>query len=51
MAGTGGTGSGTARYLRSRNPGLRVVLVQPHLDSRLTPEHPDVQIIDGVLPA
>lgn len=51
MAGTGGTGSGTARYLRSRNPGLRVVLVQPHPDSRLTPEHPDVQIIDGVLPA
>ena len=51
MAGTGGTGSGTARYLRSRNPKLRVVLVQPHPDSRLTPEHPDVQIIDGVLPA
>lgn len=51
MAGTGGTGSGTARYLRSQNPALRVVLVQPHPDSRLTPEHPDVQIIDGVLPA
>lgn len=51
MAGTGGTGSGTARYLRSRNPDLQVVLVQPHPDSRLTPEHPDVQIIDGVLPA
>ena len=27
------------------------MLVQPHPDSRLTPEHPDVQIIDGVLPA
>ncbi len=51
MAGTGGTGSGTARYLRSCNPALQVVLVQPHPDSRLTPEHPDVQIIDGVLPA
>ena len=25
--------------------------VQPHPDSRLTPEHPDAQIIDGVLPA
>ena len=23
----------------------------PHPDSRLTPEHPDAQIIDGVLPA
>ena len=51
MAGTGGTGFGTASYLRSRNPNLQVVLVQPHPDSRLTPEHPDAQIIDGVLPA
>ena len=40
MAGTGGTGFGTASYLRSRNPNLQVVLVQPHPDSRLTPEHP-----------
>ena len=51
MAGTGGTGFGTASYLHSRNPNLQVVLVQPHPDSRLTPEHPDAQIIDGVLPA
>ena len=51
MAGTGGTGSGTARYLRSRNPQLQVVLVQPHPDSRITPAHPHEQIIDGVLPA
>ena len=51
MAGTGGTRFGTASYLRSRNPNLQVVLVQPHPDSRLTPEHPDAQIIDGVLPA
>lgn len=51
MAGTGGTGCGTARYLRSRNPALQVVLVQPHPDSRLTQTHPDAQIIDGVLPA
>ena len=44
MAGTGGTGFGTASYLRSRNPNLQVVLVQPHPDSRLTPEHPDAQV-------
>ena len=50
MAGTGGTGFGTARYLREQNPVLKVVLVQPHPDSRLTAEHPDVPIIDGVLP-
>ena len=43
--------SGNYGYLRSRNPNLQVVLVQPHPDSRLTPEHPDAQIIDGVLPA
>ena len=51
MAGTGGTGSGTARYLRSQTPQLHVVLVQPHPDSRITPAHPHAQIIDGVLPA
>ena len=50
MAGTGGTDFGTARYLREQNPALKVVLVQPHPDSRLTAEHPDVPIIDGVLP-
>ena len=33
-----------ARYLRSRNPGLRVVLVQPHPDSRLTPDWSDEYI-------
>lgn len=51
MAGTGGTGFGTASYLCEKNPALRVVLVQPHPDSRPTAEHPDAQIIDGVLPA
>lgn len=45
-----GTGFGTARYLREQNPALKIVLVQPHPDSRLTAEHPDVPIIDGVLP-
>lgn len=47
---SGSTGFGTARYLREQNPALKVVLVQPHPDSRLTAEHPDVPIIDGVLP-
>ena len=51
MAGTGGTGSGISSYLREKNPGLKVVLVQPHPDCRLSPAHPDVDIIDGVLPA
>ncbi|MBQ7370570.1 MAG: cysteine synthase family protein [Blautia sp.] len=50
MAGTGGTGYGTSRYLREKNPDLRVVLAQPHSDCRITQEHPDANIIDGVLP-
>lgn len=51
MAGTGGTGSGTVRYLKSKNKALHVVLVQPHPDSRLSSGRKDVHIIDGVLPA
>ena len=51
MAGTGGTGFGTASYLRCRNPNLQVVLVQPHPDSRLTPEHPDAQRPTGRWPS
>jgi len=51
MAGTGGTGLGTSKYLREKNSDLKVVLVQPHPESRLTSENPNVNIIDGVLPA
>ena len=36
MAGTGGTGFGTASYLRSRNPNLQVVLVQVRAVSCIT---------------
>ncbi|MBQ9614366.1 MAG: PLP-dependent cysteine synthase family protein [Lachnospiraceae bacterium] len=51
MAGTGGTGTGLSSFLRSRNPDLKIVLAQPHPDCRITKEHPNVDIIDGVLPA
>lgn len=50
MAGTGGTALGLSNYLREKNPELRIVMAQPHELSRITPEHPKVQIIDGVLP-
>jgi cysteine synthase A len=50
MAGTGGTARGLATYLREKNPQVKIVMVQPAESSRLTPEHPYVTIIDGVLP-
>ena len=50
MAGTGGTGSGTARYLRSQNPQLHVVLVQPHPDSRITPHTPTPRSLTAFCP-
>lgn len=50
MAGTGGTALGLSTFFRSKNPNIQIVLVQPHPSSRITPEHPDVAIIDGVMP-
>lgn len=49
MAGTGGTMLGLSTYLRKKNPELKVIGVQPSKDSRLCPENPHCQIIDGVL--
>lgn len=50
MAGTGGTALGLSTYFRSKNPNIQIVLVQPAPSSRITPEHPNVNIIDGVMP-
>lgn len=50
MAGTGGTALGLSVYLRSKNPSIQIVLAQPHPSSRITPEHPNADIIDGVMP-
>ncbi|XYD12429.1 cysteine synthase family protein (plasmid) [Methylobacterium sp. NMS12] len=46
--GTGGTVSGTGRYLKSRKPGLRVVVVEPAPGSVPTFDHPDVDTVEGV---
>ncbi|GJD52675.1 Cysteine synthase [Methylobacterium crusticola] len=46
--GTGGTISGTGRYLKSRKPGLQVVVVEPAPGSVPTPEHPHVDTVEGV---
>ncbi|KAB1644476.1 MULTISPECIES: PLP-dependent cysteine synthase family protein [unclassified Pseudoclavibacter] len=48
-AGTGGTLSGTASFLREHNPDLHVVLVEPTWESVPTPEHTHPSHrIDGV---
>ncbi|WP_392508182.1 PLP-dependent cysteine synthase family protein [Naumannella halotolerans] len=46
--GTGGTVTGTAKYLREHNPDLQVVLAEPGLGSLPTEENPYPHEIDGV---
>lgn len=46
--GTGGTVSGTGRYLKSKNPKLRVIAVEPSPDSVADMAHPNVAEITGV---
>lgn len=46
--GTGGTVSGSGEYLKSQNPDIKVVAVQPEKDSIATPETPHIKEITGV---
>jgi cysteine synthase A len=46
--GTGGTLSGTGRYLKERKPSVRVVVAEPGLGSVPTEENPYPREIDGV---
>lgn len=46
--GTGGTISGTGRFLKQQNPALQVILVEPSAESVPSAEHPDVETIEGV---
>ena len=48
--GTGGTLTGTARYLKSKKPSLYVVGVQPGAASLPSPENPAPEQITGVHP-
>ena len=46
--GTGGTISGVGKYLKEKNPNVKVVGVQPTPESFQTPENPDQEEITGV---
>ncbi len=46
--GTGGTISGTGRYLKEKNPDLKVVLVEPTADSVPSADNPRAETIEGV---
>ena len=48
--GTGGTVSGTGKYLKSKNPDLQVVAIQPGSHSLPSPENPAPEEIMGVHP-
>lgn len=46
--GTGGTVSGTGRYLKSKNPDIRIVAIQPGVNSLPSDENPEPEEITGV---
>lgn len=47
--GTGGTLAGISRYFREKNPNVKIIGVQPAEASRRTKEHPNPNVIDGIL--
>ncbi|MGL6202148.1 MAG: PLP-dependent cysteine synthase family protein [Lachnospiraceae bacterium] len=49
LAGTAGTLSGVGTYLQKNIPGVKIVAVQPTLDSLFSPQDPDRATIDGVV--
>lgn len=48
--GTGGTLSGVGNYLKSKNPNVKIIGVQPTEDSFQSPERPNQEEITGVHP-
>lgn len=48
--GTGGTVSGTGRFLKSKNPDIRVYAIQPGKNSLPSEENPEPEEITGVHP-
>lgn len=48
--GTGGTVSGTGKYLKSKNPNIKIVAIQPGAGSLPSEENPEPEEITGVHP-
>ncbi len=48
--GTGGTVSGTGKYLKSKNPDVKIVAIQPGANSLPSDENPEPEEITGVHP-
>lgn len=48
--GTGGTVSGTGKYLKSKNPDIKIVAIQPGADSLPSEQNPEPEEITGVHP-
>lgn len=46
--GTGGTVSGTGRFLKEKNPALKIIVVEPTADSLPSFENPHADTIEGV---
>lgn len=49
LVGTGGTLAGIAKYLKEKNPNVKIVGVQPSVESLKDAAHPEKDTIDGVL--
>ncbi|MCM1100648.1 MAG: cysteine synthase family protein [Clostridium sp.] len=49
LVGTGGTLAGLEKYLRDKNPAVKIIGVQPAKESLKDPAHPEKDTIDGVL--
>lgn len=49
LVGTGGTLAGLEKYLRAKNPDIKIIGVQPAKQSLKDPAFPDRNTIDGVL--
>ena len=49
LAGTGGSIVGTGKYLKEKNPNIKIIGIQPAKDSLKDTNYPDRNTIDGVL--
>ena len=49
LVGTGGTLAGLSRFLKEKDPDIKVIGAQPAKVSRKSLDHPEANTIDGVL--